>query len=135
MAPHNRRRNGWHQVAGKWTRSLGERGCRVRLFEKRRNGTFYRELWISGSGYDRRCLGTKDRETADRLGRELLAGLLRGEALVAEQVVTLGHVWDRYRTSCAAFLDNTPRSQRDDVARAGVLLGFFGELWLVARLT
>ena len=135
MAPQNRRRNGWHQVSGKWTRSLGERGCRVRLFEKRRNGTFYREMWISGSGYDRRCLGTKDRETADRLGRELLAGLLRGEELVAEQVVTLGQVWDLYRTSCAAFLDNKPRSQRDYAARAAVLIGFFGEHCEVATLT
>ena len=51
MATRNRR-NEWHQVHGRWTRSLGERGMRVRIFEKRRNGTFYRTTWVPGRGRD-----------------------------------------------------------------------------------
>src|SRR5205807_387883 len=49
MATRNRR-NEWHQVHGRWTRSLGERGMRVRIFEKRRNGTFCRTTWGPGRG-------------------------------------------------------------------------------------
>src|SRR5438876_410891 len=59
MATRNRR-NEWHQVHGRWTRSLGERGMRVRIFEKRRNGTFYRTTWVPGqqSEYPARRRGT-----------------------------------------------------------------------------
>ncbi|MCH7777625.1 MAG: hypothetical protein IH878_13975, partial [Gemmatimonadetes bacterium] len=126
MAPRSIRRNGWHQVNGKWTRSLGERGSRVRLFEKRRNGVFYREVWIPGDGYDRACLHTSDRDVAEGLGRQLLTNLLKGEAIEAAGTVTLGQLWERYRTQCVAHLDNKARTQRDYASRASVLIGFFG---------
>ena len=77
MATRNRR-NEWHQTDGKWTRSLGERGMRVRLFQKRRNGTFYRAVWVRGRGHDRACLHTRDRGEAERLAKQLLAALLAG---------------------------------------------------------
>ena len=110
MAPRSNRRNGWHQVKGKWTRSLGERGCRVRLFQKRRNGVFYRDVWIPGEGYDRTSLRTRDRDRAERLGRELLANLMTGEVTEAAGVVTLGQLWERYHRECAAYLDNKVRT-------------------------
>ncbi len=135
MAPRRIRRNGWHQVNGKWTRSLGERGSRVRLFEKRRNGVFYREVWIPGDGYDRASLYTNDRDVAERLGRELLANLLKGEAIEAAGKVTLGQLWERYRTQCVAHLDNKARTQKDYASRASVLIGFFGEHCDVSSLT
>src|SRR5687767_14438366 len=47
-----RRDAGWHQKGGRWARSLGHRGVRVRLFQKRKDGTFYRDVWIPGSGVD-----------------------------------------------------------------------------------
>ena len=135
MAPRSIRRNGWHQVNGKWTRSLGERGSRVRLFEKRRNGVFYREVWIPGDGYDRACLHTSDRDVAEGLGRQLLANLLKGEAIEAVGTVTLGQLWERYRTQCVAHLDNKARTQKDYASRASVLIGFFGEHCDVSSLT
>ena len=135
MAPRRIRRNGWHQVNGKWTRSLGERGSRVRLFEKRRNGVFYREVWIPGDGYDRASLHTSDRDVAEGLGRQLLANLLKGEAIEAAGTVTLGQLWERYRTQCVAHLDNKARTQKDYASRASVLIGFFGEHCDVSSLT
>lgn len=135
MAPRSIRRNGWHQVNGKWTRSLGERGCRVRLFQKRRNGVFYRDVWISGEGYDRTSLRTRDRDRAERLGRELLANLMKGEVTEAAGVVTLGQLWERYHSECAAYLDNKVRTQQDYASRARVLIGFFGEHCDVRSLT
>ena len=127
MTPRSIRRNGWHQVNGKWTRSLGERGCRVRLFQKRRTGVFYRDVWIPGEGYDRTSLRTRDRDRAERLGRELLANLMRGEEIEVTSTLTLGQLWEQYRTQCSAHLDNRLRTQQDYASRARVLIGFFGE--------
>src|SRR5215208_1328482 len=134
MATRNRR-NEWHQVNEKWTRSLGERGMRVRLFQKRRDGTFYRTVWIPGRGRDHASMMTKDRGEAERLGRLLLAELLRQEDLTLPGRLTLGALWDRYRRECAAFLDNKADSRRDDEGRARVLLAFFGERCEVRTLT
>ncbi len=100
MATRNRR-NEWHQVHGRWTRSLGERGMRVRIFEKRRNGTFYRTTWVPGRGRDHASLGTRDRNEAERLGRMLLAELLRQEETTRSERLTLGALWKRYETECA----------------------------------
>jgi integrase len=134
MATRNRR-NEWHQVHGRWTRSLGERGMRVRLFEKRRNGTFYRTIWVRGQGRDHASLKTRDRNEAERLGRVLLAELLRQEETTKSQRLTLGALWQRYETECAAYLDNKLDTRRDDASRAKILLAFFGEQCDVRTLT
>lgn len=120
-------RTEWHQHRGMWSRSLGNRGIRVRLFQKRSGGQFYRAVWQPGRGEDRRCLGTPDRAVAERLGRELLGALLRDEEISSPEVLTLGALWHRYKTECVAFLDNTPRSQKEAEGHANVLVGFFGE--------
>lgn len=121
------RRNEWHQVSGKWTRSLGERGMRVRLFQKRRDGTFYRTVWVRGRGRDHASLLTTRREEADRLGRELLAELLRRDGAALPGVLTLGKLWTTYESESPAYLDNKPETKRDDAARAKILLAFFGD--------
>jgi len=122
------RRDGWRCVGGKWTRSLGERGTRVRLFQKRRNGTFYRAVWIRGKGHDRACLHTRMREEADRVGRQLLAALLSGTPhSAASGRVTLKELWERFRNEAPNFLDNKPRTKQETEARAQILLSFFGE--------
>src|ERR1017187_3048349 len=65
----SKRKSSWHQVHGKGTRSLGERGMRVRLFQKRKGGTFYREVWVTGHGKSQASLGTADRDEAEQIGR------------------------------------------------------------------
>lgn len=134
MATRNRR-NEWHQVKGKWARSLGERGMRVRLFQKRRDGTFYRTVWIPRRGRDHESMMTRDRSEAERLGRLLLSELLRQEEATLPGRLTLGALWNRYKHECAAFLDNKPDSRRDDESRARVLLALFGERCQVRTLT
>jgi integrase len=119
-------RTEWHQHKGLWSRSLGNRGVRVRLFQKRSGGQFYRAVWISGRGEDRRCLFTADRSEAERLGKELLAAILKNEDLGLSQALTLADLWERYRRECVAFLDNTERFQREADTHAQVLIGFFG---------
>lgn len=128
-------RTEWHQHNGLWSRSLGNRGIRVRLFQKRSGGQFYRAVWQPGRGEDRRCVGTSDRLVAERLGKELLGALLRDEAIAAPDVLTLGVLWRRYKKECVAFLDNTPRSQKEAEGHAHILIGFFGEECDVRGLT
>src|SRR5438128_12524268 len=118
MATRNRR-NEWHQVHGRWTRSLGERGMRVRIFEKRRNGTFYRAVWVRGRGHDRACLHTRDRGEAERLARQLLAALLTGQGHEPQSSkLTLKELWERFRTESPSFVDNKPRTRNEAEARA-----------------
>ncbi len=130
------KRGGWRCVGGKWTRSLGQRGARVRLFQKRRHGTFYRAVWVRGRGHDRACLHTRNREEADRLSRQLLAGLLSGEARkVGSGKVTLKELWERFKNESPNFLDNHPRTKEEGEARTKVLMAFFGEDCDVRHLT
>jgi len=122
--PSPTRSNGWYQVHGRWARSLGERGACVRLFQKRRGGAFYRQVWVRGKS-DRACLQTRNRTEAERLGKQLLARLLQGEVPQAGRL-TLAELWERYRTEAPNFLDNLVSTQRDDEGRAAILLSFFG---------
>lgn len=40
----------WHQTRGCWSRSLGERGTRVRLSQRKKGRAFYRTVWVTGRG-------------------------------------------------------------------------------------
>jgi len=128
MAQRIARRNGWHRTqAGALTCSIGERGCRVRLFEKTRGGGFHRAVWIAGAGEDRRSMNTTDREEALRLGRLLLAEVLKGKGQALPRTpLTLGELWRRYSSECAEYLDNKDTTRKDSAARARVLLAYFG---------
>lgn len=127
MATRAPKRSEWHQVNGKWTRSLGERGTRVRLFQNRRGGVFYRDVYVPGKGRNRKVIGTHDRDEADRLGKKLLAALLeKGELPVTHGPVTIPEVWARYSTTCQAYLDNSATSRKDRVVRVAILIGHFG---------
>lgn len=132
--PRKPRRDTWRQVNGRWVRSLGSRGARIRLFENAK-GQYYRDVWIAGRGISRRSLYTSDRTEADRLGTLLLASLLRHEEVAADGVVTLGYLWERYSTESPAFLDNTRRTRKEDEGHVDVLLAFFGDGCDVRNLT
>ena len=137
MAQRIARRNGWHRTqAGALTCSIGERGCRVRLFEKTRGGGFHRAVWIAGAGEDRRSMNTTDREEALRLGRMLLAELMKGEVKSSPRTpLTLAELWRRYSSECAEYLDNKETTRKDSEARARILLAYFGADFLVEDLS
>jgi len=87
-------------------------------------------------GRDRRSLGTADRKEAEQQGRKLQAQLVLGlEQRRPGGKVTLGVLWDRFRTENPAFLDNIPTSQKDAKLRAKVLIAFFGADREVRSLT
>jgi integrase len=127
----------WKKLAdGRWTAHLGTRGHSVRLHQLSADGVFYRDIG-GGSNKDRRSLRTRDRAEALEIGKQILAELLRHPSETDEPaagVVTLRSLWDRYRTLCAEWLDNSDSSRRDDEHKAKVLLGFFGDSYDVMRL-
>ncbi len=133
------RRDQWRQTKnGSWTRSLGHRGARVRLFQKTKDGVFYREVHVPDAGRDQACLHTRDRAEAQRLGEALLAALLdkeRPPAPRADPPVLLGDLVARYQRECPMYLDNDEHSRRTAVSHAAVLVGFFGADFDVRRLT
>ena len=118
--PRNRRRNEWTRTRhGGWTRSFGQRGMRVRLFQNRRGGTFYRAVWVHGRGREVASLETTDRDEAERRGRALLAALLQGSPVAQKSVVTLETLWERYRLEAPAFATCTTATRcLDGVAQS-----------------
>lgn len=128
MARRTLKRSEWHRdKSGRLSCSLGERGMRVRLFEKRRDGPFFRAVWISGRGRDQKPLRTADKDEALKRGKLLLAELLKfGESRSNHSTLTLGHLWERYSHECSEFLDNHPRTRKDAEARWTILHAFFG---------
>jgi integrase len=136
MARRIAKRSDWHRTeSGAWTCSIGERGLRVRLFQKRSGGTFYREYWTAGK-LDRKPLGTTEKDEALRLGRLLYAELLKGEGLASPiRPLTLLQLWRRYSTECAEHLDNKPKTRDGAEASAKLLLSHFGADFQVDQLT
>src|SRR3954466_15860729 len=109
MAKQKPRRDEWRSTGRRWTRSFGERGLRVRLFQKRKEGKFYRSVWRPGLGINEKCLYTTDREEAERTARELLAKVTLGETdePPSNESITLRYVLDRYSAESATYLDNS----------------------------
>jgi len=121
---------------GRWTAQLGSRGQSIRLHQLSTGGSFYRDIG-GGSRKSRKSLGTRDRGQALEIGKRILAELLRAPEVrddKEQSVLTLKSLWDNYRSSCAAWLDNKPSSRRDDEWRAKLLLNFFGEDYEVMAL-
>ena len=95
-----------------WSKSVGERGHRVRLYEARPDGPIMRSVFIDGKE-DRRSLRHRDKEQAVRQGYELLNALLANEKALDEHSLTIGMLVDWYLES-AAHLSKKARTQRDE---------------------
>ena len=136
MTRQTARRDKWHRtMKGTWTCSLGTRGARVRLFQKRIDGVFYREIHLRGEGRDQVTLNTHSRATAEEFGRSLLGRLMLGVSTRSNGPVRLGELWDRYRIECPYYLDNSPHSKQDAAIRAAILVGYFGADYDMRSLT
>lgn len=144
MASHKPVNAEWHRLEdGTWARSLGGRGYRVRLFQKRRGGVFYRAVYVPGrQGCSRRALDTSDKSEAERLAKQLIGALLQenngvaqaacvSPAVVtvdrpAQEAIPLRTLWERYSKECDEFLDNAPETRADAERSAELLMAVFG---------
>ena len=125
----------WHHTDGRWAGSLGERGCRVRLFQIRKGGPFFRQVWVAGRK-DQKSLGTSDRRKAERQGRALLARLRQGTASeITPLQVSLGVLCARYAKRCPTYAAYTADMRANVDSRIRVLLAYFGSECDVRELT
>ena len=107
-----------------WSKSIGERGHRVRLYEARPGGPIMRSVFVTGKEV-RKSLGHRDREKAVRQGYELLTALLANEQALDEQSLTLGLLADLYLQS-PAHLSKKERTQRAESQLLRRVVEFLG---------
>ncbi len=108
-----------------WSKSIGERGHRVRLYEARLAGPIMRSVYTNGKEA-RKSLKHRDKERAVRQGYELLSALLSNEKALDEGSVTLGLLSDLYLKS-PAHLSKKPRTQQDEDKMLCRVVGFIGK--------
>ena len=66
----------------------------------------------------------------------MLAELIKGELQASPRTpLTLAELWRWYSSECAEYLDNNQLTRKDSVARARVLLGYFGTDFRVEEFT
>src|SRR3989449_1276844 len=116
-----------------WSKSIGERGHRVRLYEARPGGQIMRSVFVNGKEV-RKSLGHRDKEQAVRQGYELLTALLANEEALDEHSLTLGLVADLYLES-PAHLSKKPRTQRAESQILRRVVEFFGRTRRVDTLS
>ncbi len=107
-----------------WSKSLGERGRRIRLYEKYPGGPIMRSVFVNGKE-GRKSLGHRDKEKAIRQGYELVHALLANENALDEQSLTLGLLMDLYLES-PAHLSKKARTQHDEGRMLRRVVEFFG---------
>ena len=108
----------------RWSKSIGARGNRVRLYEARPGGPIMRSIWINGKE-DRKSLGHRDRELATRQAWELLHGLVANDTAIEEQSITLGMLTDLYLES-PQHLAKKERTRKEDARKLRRVVNFLG---------
>ena len=112
------------RTARRWSKSIGERGQRVRLYEARPGGPIMRSTWINGKE-DRKSLGHRDRELATQQAYDLLRSLLANEKAIGKESLTLGMLAELYLGS-PQHRSKKARTQREDKRKLDRLVTFLG---------
>ena len=107
-----------------WSKSIGQRGHRVRLYEPRPSAPIMRSIWINGKE-NRKSLGHRDRELATRQGFELLSALVANELAFSEESLTLGMLRELYVKS-PRHLAKKPGTQKHDESKLKRVVTFLG---------
>ena len=109
-----------------WRESLGERGCRVMLFERTPGGPIYREVWVGGERVAaQRSMGHRDREQAKAEAFTLLASLKARHESLTSGHVTFATLFDKYDGS-PAFRAKKARTQAEDRRKLERVMRFVG---------
>lgn len=116
-----------------WSKSIGERGCRVRLYEARPGSPIMRSVYLHGRE-DRRSLGHRDRTRAVREGYALLSALVTNARALDRETLTLGMVEQLYLAS-PAHRAKKARTQREDAQKLKRVVRFLGAHRDVAGLS
>ena len=68
-----------------WSKSIGERGYRVRVYEARPGGTIMRSVYVNGKEA-RKSLGHRDKQLAIQHAYELLHALFANETAIEDEL-------------------------------------------------
>lgn len=129
-----RDKHDWHQRKnGRWHMSLGVRGCRVRITQRKVGGPFIAITWI-GHRKIQKSLGTTKRPKAKQLAEAYLVELHQ-RSTAPQQPLTLKRLWELYQAGSAGFQSNTPRTRKDKATAAQRLFTFFTESKRIDFLT
>src|SRR5207247_7378123 len=116
-----------------WSKSTGEPGRRVRLYEARPDGPIMRSVFVNGRE-DRKSLKHRDKEKAIGEAYELVRALLANEKALDEGSVTLGMVTELYKQS-PAFATKKPRTRKADARTLERVVTSFGRARNVETLS
>lgn len=124
---------------GRYARSFGSRGTRVRVFQREPGGAYYREVWRGEQGVSRKSLKTRDRRKAEELGKKFAAMMVLNQELVDSDAeagdVGLRDLWNAFRkeTFESTSIGSTRKEELD--SEIEILCGFFGDDCEVSKLT
>src|SRR6266568_278546 len=107
-----------------WSKSIGERGTTVRLYEDHPGGPLNRSVYVKGREV-RKSLGHRDKELAIRQAYELLHSLLSNEQALDQETLTVGMTSQLYLES-PQHLSKKPLTQRCDKRNLGRVVAFLG---------
>src|SRR3989442_15795921 len=116
-----------------WSKSIGERGTRGRLYEDRPGGPLCRSVYVKGREV-RKSLGHRDKELAIRQAYELLHSLLANEQALDQETLTVGMTSQLYLES-PQHLSKKLRTQACDQRNLERVVAFLGASRDVATLS
>jgi len=116
-----------------WSKSIGERGARVRLYEDRPGGPLNRSVYVKGREV-RKSLGHRDQELAITQAYELLHSLRTNEQALDQETLTVGMTSQLYLES-PQHLSKKPRTQGCDQRNLERVVAFLGASRDVATLS
>ena len=125
----------WHKgKSGCWSLSLGVRGLKVRVEQRKPDGTFYRVYRIPGGKQSYASLQTTDRVEARRLATEFIRAVEQGRKPAAEPL-TLERLWNLYQQEAPGYRQNIDRTRKQKKAEMALLLAGLGAAKRVDHLT
>src|SRR6266705_3382087 len=125
----------WHRSeSGCWSLSLGVRGLKVRVEQRKRGSTFQRVYRTPGGRVTYASLKTTDRAEARELAIGFLLELQKGRKPPAEPL-TLEQLWDRYQQEASSYRGNLERTRKQKQTDVRLLIAGLGATKRVEHLT
>ncbi len=125
----------WHKSkSGRWSLSLGVRGLKVRVQQRRPGGTFQRVFRV-GRRVSYASLHTTDRPEARRLAIEFIRELEKGKKINLAEPLTLEKLWDRYQQEASSYRGNLERTRKQKQTDVRLLIAGLGATKRVEHLT
>ncbi len=107
-----------------WSKSLGKRGHRVRVYEARPGGTLMRSVYVAGKEV-RKSLGHCDKQRAQREALELIVGLMKEDVAPDPARITLAGL-ARWYVDSPSHAEKKERTRKDDARKIERLVAFLG---------